>query len=209
MKYAIEVKALIDEGKDAGNDVSEMEAAYNNAMSTAVSYKMGGANLVDVGYALYELIKAVEAYKESLNTPAYYLVGTMTNWTEEGVKEEYKLTLNEEAEGGAEEYMITLDLQAGDEFKIVKNGESLVWYPEAENYKVTEAGNCTVYFRPNGDGGSDWFYNVIYVANNTTTGLRFVSTDTQNTVIYNLSGQKVVKAQKGLYIINGKKVMMK
>ena len=206
--YAGQVQAMVDE---AIGDVSGIKAALNNVFTVYIQYKAGKASLVDVGYALYELIKAVEEYKEALNAPAYYLVGTMTNWTDDGVKEEYKLTLNEAAEEGAEEYMITLDLQAGDEFKIVKNGESLVWYPNGtdNNYKVTEAGNSTVYFRPNGDGGEKWHYGVIYVVNNTTTGLRFVSTDTQNAVIYNLSGQKVMKAQKGLYIVNGKKVMMK
>ena len=33
--------------------------------------------------------------------------------------------------------------------------------------------------------------------------------DFQNGVIYNLNGQKVQKAQRGLYIINGKKVVVK
>ena len=139
----------------------------------------------------------------------YYLVGTMNDWVEDGVKEELRLEKNEEAGEGIEEYMITLDLEADAEFKIVKNGESLVWYPEAENYKVTEAGNYTVYFRPNGDGGDDWFYHVIYLVNNTATGIGFVTTDTQNAVIYNLSGQRVMKAQKGIYIVNGKKVVVK
>ena len=204
--YALQVQAMVDE---AIGDVSGIKTALNNVLTVYLQYQLGKASLVDVGYALYELIKAVEEYKESLNAPAYYLVGTMTNWAEDGVKEEYKLTLNEAADEGIEEYMITLDFAAGDEFKIVKNGETLVWYPSAENYTVTEAGSYTVYFRPNGDGGSDWFYNVIYALNNTTTGLRFVSTDTQNAVIYNLAGQKVMKAQKGLYIVNGKKVLVK
>lgn len=34
-----------------------------------------------------------------------------------------------------------------------------------------------------------------------------VATETENKVIYNLAGQRVNKAQKGLYIVNGKKVM--
>ena len=31
----------------------------------------------------------------------------------------------------------------------------------------------------------------------------------KNAVIYNLNGQRVNKAQKGLYIVNGKKVILK
>ena len=36
-----------------------------------------------------------------------------------------------------------------------------------------------------------------------------VNAEAANGTIYNLQGQKVEKAQKGLYIINGKKVVMK
>ena len=43
----------------------------------------------------------------------------------------------------------------------------------------------------------------------TTTGISTMAIDTKNTVIYNLSGQKVTKTQKGLYIVNGKKVVVK
>ena len=39
-----------------------------------------------------------------------------------------------------------------------------------------------------------------------TTGIINIARDAQKNVIYNLNGQKVNKAQKGLYIINGKKV---
>ena len=35
------------------------------------------------------------------------------------------------------------------------------------NYVITEAGNYTVYFRPNADGGEDWHYGLIYAARNT------------------------------------------
>ena len=45
---------------------------------------------------------------------------------------------------------------------------------------------------------------------NPTTGITTVSTVAEpGTGIYNLNGQKVLKAQKGLYIINGKKVILK
>ena len=41
------------------------------------------------------------------------------------------------------------------------------------------------------------------------TGITTVDSQTENGAIYNLQGQKVLKAQKGLYIINGKKVLVK
>lgn len=43
-----------------------------------------------------------------------------------------------------------------------------------------------------------------------TDGIASVeTTETENSAIYNLAGQRVQKAQKGLYIINGKKVVVK
>jgi hypothetical protein len=42
-----------------------------------------------------------------------------------------------------------------------------------------------------------------------TTGIINIARDAQKNVIYNVNGQKVNKAQKGLYIMNGKKVVVK
>ena len=41
------------------------------------------------------------------------------------------------------------------------------------------------------------------------TGINAIATDAQKSVIFNMNGQKVNKAHKGLYIINGKKVVIK
>jgi hypothetical protein len=41
------------------------------------------------------------------------------------------------------------------------------------------------------------------------SGITTVNTEKKNGTVYNLSGQKVQKANKGLYIINGKKIIMK
>ena len=41
----------------------------------------------------------------------------------------------------------------------------------------------------------------------TETGIGEVETETENAVIYDLSGRRVQKAQKGLYIVNGKKII--
>ncbi|UKK54062.1 hypothetical protein [Prevotella sp. E2-28] len=41
------------------------------------------------------------------------------------------------------------------------------------------------------------------------TGINTIANDAQKNVIFNLNGQKVNKAQRGLYIINGKRVMVK
>ena len=145
----------------------------------------------------------------------YYLVGNMTSW---GVDAAYQLTKNDAAE--TEEYMITLDLADDAQFKIAKSDDGITiaddaWYPGGmgnaygEHGELAEAGNYTVYFRPNADGGDGWFNNLIYVVTNSTVGIRGINVDGTNGDIYNTAGQRVVKAGKGLYIQNGKKVVKK
>lgn len=109
--YMTKVNTLITEGENEGKDVSDVQTAFNNAFAKALAYKSGTATLVDVGKALYDLIKAEEEYKE---------------------------------------------------------------------------------------------------AQEIITGISgFTAEKQNNATIYNLNGQRVEKAQKGLYIINGKKVMVK
>ncbi len=105
--------------------------------------------------------KNVKFTKVEPAEPVYYVVGTMNNWTP---SDEYKMTLNEEAEGVVE-YMLTLDLEANAELKVVK-GNKDVWYPDGmdNNYVIDADGTYTIYFRPNYDGGDDWYYNVLYVS---------------------------------------------
>ena len=89
----------------------------------------------------------------------YYLVGTMNDW---GPSKQFQLTQNP---GNTDEYMITLTFKAGAEFKVIGVGESTTWYPDpGDNYYVNDAGEYTVYFRPDGQGGSGWHYGYIYLA---------------------------------------------
>ncbi|MBQ4393829.1 MAG: DUF5123 domain-containing protein [Paludibacteraceae bacterium] len=92
----------------------------------------------------------------------YYLVGSMTGW---GLNTSYKLMKNPENDA---EYMISMTLYAADQFKIVSSdGEAIgTWYPDGmdNNFIAAESGEYTVYFRPDGQGGSDWHYGYIYAA---------------------------------------------
>jgi hypothetical protein len=73
------------------------------------------------------------------------------------------MTLNEAAEGT--EYMFTFDAEANTELKV--RDSKGAWYPDqADNFKLNDAGNYTIYFRPNADGGDDWYNNVIYAVKN-------------------------------------------
>ncbi|MBO4720739.1 MAG: hypothetical protein J5658_12815 [Prevotella sp.] len=110
MSYLTQVQALIEEGEAAGNDVSGVEEAKGDAVNAALYYQLGSATVIDLGEALLNLIKAVDAY-------------------------------------------------------------------EAANPEVP-------------------------------TGINGITAEQMDN-IYNLNGQRVQKAQKGLYIINGKKVLVK
>ncbi len=153
-------------------------------------------------------VKAVEVQK--LPAPKYYLVGTMNGWAIEAQNE---LTPNKVVDG---EFMITLDLAADDELKVVMStDESTVstWYPDGmdNNYKITESGNYSIFFRPDGQGGDSWYYGYFFVQLNEGTGIKSVKNAAalKGAQIYTISGQRVDKAQKGLYIVNGRKVVIK
>ena len=100
---------------------------------------------------------------------AYYLVGTMNDWTAEDA---YKLSKND-ASADIEEYLFNdLALDTTDEFKVVysEDGTAMTkWFPEGtqNNYggngEITAAGTYTVYFRPHYDGFEDWFNGCIMV----------------------------------------------
>ena len=49
----------------------------------------------------------------------------------------------------------------------------------------------------------------LYYADFTTTGISDIVTDNTETAIYDLCGRRVVNPQKGIYVVGGKKVVMK
>jgi hypothetical protein len=107
--------------------------------------------------------------KEEEDVWEYFLVGSINGWNAVDLTEDLKLTANPGAEG---EYMIEYTFAADDQFKVVGRlvGEqNVTWFPDGmdNNYLISEAGNYTVYFRPDGQGGQDWHYGYIYAARST------------------------------------------
>ena len=95
----------------------------------------------------------------------YYLVGDKYNWTPAAER------LFAENAGAAGEYVLAaVTLAAGDSLKVVKveNDAIATWYPGGDNYVVDadHAGVKDIYFRPDGQGGSDWYSGTIYIVKN-------------------------------------------
>ena len=77
-------------------------------------------------------------------------------------------------------------------------------------YQVTSDVNVKAYrgyFTIDTTGGVKNF--VLDFGNGETTNIEALESETRDKVIYNLAGQRVQKAQKGVFIVNGKKVVIK
>ena len=98
----------------------------------------------------------------------YYIAGTMNGWK---MDTGYKMTKNDEADTD-EYYILAMPLESTSQFKVVYSEDGVdikTWYPEGTNYNaddksITETGTYDIYFRPNKDGGDDWYEKYIYVA---------------------------------------------
>ena len=140
----------------------------------------------------------------------FYLVGTMNDWTPSS---EFMMAPNDAAQPEDPEYAITLDLEAGAQFKVISvdENQNWTWYPGAgfADCSVNDAGNYTIYCRPNGN--AEWTWTYVYAQyNGEPTGINGIYAEKlNNATIYNLNGQRVQNAQKGLYIINGRKAVVK
>ena len=113
------------------------------------------------------------------------------------------------------------DLQACKDGEFPNMPQSALEYFETGYYKTTvpvtvgDNGTLTIGVKKDSqDTGDDWVvldnFRLRYLGPTTPVAISETKTDVQNaTTIYNLNGQKVEKARKGLYIINGNKVVMK
>ena len=101
------------------------------------------------------------------NYGSYYIAGNMTDWA---VTDAYKMSSNKEVTEEAEEYTFTMDLTTASQFKVVKvDGETQTWIPDGmgnafgENGEIKADGKYIIRFRPNADGGDDWFEKMITI----------------------------------------------
>lgn len=85
----------------------------------------------------------------------------------------------------------------------VREALNLVDHPENLGHKIWVEGDLEAYFNIPG------VKNVVHYRIDTIDGIENVESATGETTVYDLSGRRVLKPVKGLYIINGKKVYVK
>ena len=137
-------------------------------------------------------------------TNGYYLVGTMNEWTPAAAN---LFAENTETAG---EYMLSINLTAGDSIKVVyvENDAIKTWYPEnAGNYvvDVNHAGATTMYFRPEYQGGEDWYAGCIYVVPTGTVDVQNIDVDAKAVKVVR-EGQVVIIRGEHTYTVMGQMI---
>lgn len=99
--------------------------------------------------------------------------------------------------GGAVYYKLSLN-KAGDANSVG------FYYGAADGAAFTNGAHRAYLALPAASGVRAFLFN-----GNTTTGIQNVTSNNAATQVYDLQGRRVQSAQKGLYIINGKKVLVK
>ena len=98
----------------------------------------------------------------------YYVVGNMNGWAK---TDGYAMSRNTYCTSNVEYKLARQALTTTNQFKVALwNGKELnTYYPDGtgnsygENGEITADGTYNIFFRPNADGGDDWYYNYIWV----------------------------------------------
>lgn len=160
--------------KEIGSGYATITKTLNYAAGTTIKVACKWAYAG--GMSVTDYIEYTVADVAPTPTEGYYIIGNMNDWE---INNNYKLTLNETA-ATTEYYFPSLALTTSSQFKVVYSAdgtEKTTYYPDGignaygENGEIASDGNYTIFFRPNGDGGDDWFYNVIYVTSMIDAGV--------------------------------------
>ena len=100
------------------------------------------------------------------------------------------------------EDMTEIPYDYDDSYDIYKGGEVFYFNPVEAVASWTKVGIQSIYY----GGGERNESNIVWY-DTTTTGIADVNVDTKNAVIFDLQGRRVSNPGKGLYIVNGKKVV--
>ena len=144
---------------------------------------------------------------EPVLTNGYYLVGKFSGVDAWDPVAENLLAQNPDNEA---EYQLSIDLAVDDEVKVVyvENDAIVTWYPaEGGNYVIDDHHNgaTTMYFRPDYQGGEDWFAGCIYVVPTSTVGFENTAVDAKAVKVLK-NGILVIEKNNKTYNVMGQMV---
>ena len=130
-----------------------------------------------------------------------------TVWIEaNGTQEPFTVVAGEGFYTKATEDMTEVPYDYDDAYDIHKGGATFYFNPAAEVANWSRVGVQSIYY----GGGERNTSNIVWNDGDITTGIANVNVEKKNAdVIYDLQGRRVVNATKGLYIMDGKKVVVK
>lgn len=141
----------------------------------------------------------------------FYLIGRIggvDGWDASALKAENKFAPNLE---NPVEFMLNVTLAEGDEIQVVNvlNSAITAWFPGGEgNYFIVTAayaGEKTVYFRPDNQGGEGWHHGCIYIAPNQGTGISNTAVDGKAVKMI-MDGQLLIIRNGKTYNVQGQQV---
>lgn len=144
---------------------------------------------------------------EPVLTNGYYLVGKFGGDDAWDPVAENLFAVNPDNEN---EYQLSINLAVDDEVKVVyvENDAIVTWFPaEGDNYVIDDHHNgaTTMYFRPDYQGGEDWFAGCIYVVPTSTVGFENTAADTKAVKVLK-NGILVIEKNNKTYNVLGQMV---
>lgn len=169
----------------------------------ATYYSPYALDFTDSGLTAYVAIQEGNNVKFSKVTTVPANTGVLLK----GETGDYTINVVEGGAAGAMQNLfqgVLVDTEKEDPIYVLLNGDAGVGF-----YKTTQGftvGAHTAYLPATAGGNGARSF----IAIDEATAIESIAAETMtNGEVYNLQGQRVVKAQKGLYIINGKKVVIK
>ena len=196
------------------NDLTEKPEGLTMDNDENIIFSLAEAGAVQVIYIAGEtpIFKIagnfyVEPTPEPVLTNGYYLVGKFSGVDAWDPVAENLLAQNPDNEA---EYQLSIDLAVDDEVKVVyvENDAIVTWYPaEGGNYVIDDHHNgaTTMYFRPDYQGGEDWFAGCIYVVPTSTVGFENTAADAKAVKVLK-NGILVIEKNNKTYNVMGQMV---
>ncbi len=131
----------------------------------------------------------------------YYLVGKFGGvdaWSVEDLSAAKLFAVNPEND---KEYQLNITLAVEDSLKVVYVADDVIttWFPaEGDNYGVdaNHAGATTIYFRPDYQGGEDWFAGCLYVVPTSTVDINITNDGVQAIKVLRNGQILIIKGEK-------------